>query len=341
MDVTGHAYMQDSARFADFMNAANFDGQQIIEPWQLCEADSRTTRVTQLDEAASQATGHTAQTDKKDYSFETRYRDVIKKTALGTNFVLMGVENQSHTHYAMPVRCLNYDTMNYNEQLRVIQKQHEKLKDLRQDEFLSKFSRDDQLIPVITWVINWGSEVWDGALDLHGLLNFTDIPEALKDKINNYKMNILNVRDFEHLEYFKTDLQQVFGFIQKSGDKKQLAEYVKEHEEVFSNLPEDAYNVISAVTYTGKLVELKKDIANEGGNLNVCKAIEDMINDGKIEYKISLIRKKYAKHLTPIEAADALEITEDEVTKFYKLIDLHPDFTDSQIAELFIQGCDQ
>ena len=96
---------------------------------------------------------------------------------------------------------------------------------------------------------------------------------ATKEKINNYKMNILNVRDFEHLEYFKTDLQQVFGFIQKSDDKKQLAEYVQEHKEVFSNLPEDAYNVISVTAHADTLVDLKKNATNKGGKVNMCKEI--------------------------------------------------------------------
>ena len=52
--------------------------------------------------------------EMKDYK-ETlsRTRDVIKKTAYGVEFVVLGIENQQHIHYAMPLRHMIYDAMGY------------------------------------------------------------------------------------------------------------------------------------------------------------------------------------------------------------------------------------
>ncbi len=36
-------------------------------------------------------------------------------------------------------------------------------------EFLSGFHKTDRLIPVITFVVYYGSVPWDAAMDLHGL----------------------------------------------------------------------------------------------------------------------------------------------------------------------------
>lgn len=77
----------------------------------------------------------------------------------------------------------------------------------------------------------------------------------------------------------------------------------------------------------------------------MCKALEDMVADAKIEVlvkstekSIGAIHKKYCKHLTPADAADALELTKDEVVKIYQLIELHPDYSDLQLAELVVHG---
>lgn len=157
-------------------------------------------------------------------------------------------------------------------------------------------------------------------------------------------MNILDVRNYEHLDYFKTDIQQVFGFIQRSDDKKELAEYVNHHANVFSNLPEDAYNLITVMTHTEKLEQLRETVRTEGGDVDVCKAIQDMIEDGKIEGKVEImvkniaaIRKKYNKHLSTSEAAEALEWEEAEISQVYELITHNPEFTDAQIAEVVLK----
>lgn len=39
--------------------------------------------------------------------------DVVKKTAYGVDFVILGLENQSKIHYAMPLRHMTGDAFSY------------------------------------------------------------------------------------------------------------------------------------------------------------------------------------------------------------------------------------
>ncbi len=60
-------------------------------------------------------------------------------------------------HYAMVVRNMVQDSLNYAAQVEALSKMHKKEKDLRGDEFLSGFSKEDYLIPVVTIVLYWNT----------------------------------------------------------------------------------------------------------------------------------------------------------------------------------------
>ena len=71
----------------------------------------------------------------------------------GTRIVVLACENQDEIHYAMPVRGMLYDALNYTEQIRQIRKIRKENKELENSsEFLSGLKRSDRLTPVITVV---------------------------------------------------------------------------------------------------------------------------------------------------------------------------------------------
>ena len=74
----------------------------------------------------------TIKLDNHEKSLERR-RDVIKKTASGMEFVLLGIESQQHIHYAMPLRNMLYDGMGYLKEYRSLPQKKYKTS----DEFLS------------------------------------------------------------------------------------------------------------------------------------------------------------------------------------------------------------
>ncbi len=57
-------------------------------------------------------------------------------------YVLLGIENQTRIHYAMPVRNIIYDALQYGKQVEEIARRHARQKDHpghSQDEYLSGF----------------------------------------------------------------------------------------------------------------------------------------------------------------------------------------------------------
>ena len=55
-------------------------------------------------------------------------RDLIKKSAFGVNFAVIGVENQEMVHYLMPLRTMEYDVAEYEKQAATIRKRVKKIK---------------------------------------------------------------------------------------------------------------------------------------------------------------------------------------------------------------------
>lgn len=177
-------YWEDEEKFADLFNAMLFGGEKVILPEQLTEADTRKNATVRK---------NAGKTKEK----APLYRDLVKVAKInkesGVELVILGLENQEHIHYAMPMRVMGYDYSEYKKQHRRLAKKYTKnRKGLSDDEFLSKMKRTDRLHPVITIVIYYGEKAWDGAKTLHEML---DISEELKPYVNDYKMHLIEARN--------------------------------------------------------------------------------------------------------------------------------------------------
>ena len=64
---------------------------------------------------------------------------------MGVEFVVLGIENQQHIHYAMPLRHMIYDAMGYLKDTRNYKRLDVKSSD--PDEFLSKMRKEDRMHP--------------------------------------------------------------------------------------------------------------------------------------------------------------------------------------------------
>ena len=138
--------------FADVMNAVFFQGKEVVKPETLHELDSDVSSSIRM---------------KEKVITEERMRDIVKKTSFGINWMIIGIENQMKTHYGMPLRTMMYDGLNYVKQCEKTRKENKKNKRLKTaDEFLSGIRREDKLKPVVTLVIYFGEEEWDGPLML-------------------------------------------------------------------------------------------------------------------------------------------------------------------------------
>ena len=103
-------YFDNPQVFCDFMNGAVFGGKQVLRP----EYAERLPREM-IHQLPWEADGRS---NKK-----TLIRDTVKQAYFHTMYVIFICENQSEIHYGMPVRMLLYDSVQYGDQMKKIQKE--------------------------------------------------------------------------------------------------------------------------------------------------------------------------------------------------------------------------
>lgn len=147
---------------------------------------------------------------------------------------------------------------------------------MRTDEVLKRYLSDNARYADL---IN--GEEWNGSRDLYGILDFTDIPEEMKTLINNYHINLLEIRKLEQTDMYRTDIKQVFDFIRYSENKAKLRELVQQNPD-YRCMSSDAYDV--AVEFTGatELIATKENYV-EKEKVNMCKALTEMLQDERAE----------------------------------------------------------
>ena len=97
--------------------------------------------------------------DIKSHASVQQYRDILKSASIKTHqsvvYILLGIENQTNVHYAMPVRNMIYDALQYGRQVTEIASAHKHAHTAKisRAEYLSGFYKTDKLIPVITLVL--------------------------------------------------------------------------------------------------------------------------------------------------------------------------------------------
>jgi len=268
-DLQKKSYFSDEKRFADLINGIVGAGKELIVPSDVSDMDSQ-TGFSRLLPAFGEKKGRRKQ----------HYRDMVKKAVFGMNFMVIGLENQEEVHYLMPLRCMAYETDEYEHQAVKVRKRVRRQKGISPAEFLSGFTKQDRLKPCITLVLYYGED-WDGAKNLRSLLEFTDIPEEFYGLINDYHMHICEVHKFEDTDVFRTDLKQVFDFIRYSKDPEKLYELVM-NDPVYQKLDEDAYEVIAEYVKSKELMEIKRE-NQEGGTVNMCEAITELMRRSRME----------------------------------------------------------
>ncbi len=139
-------------------------------------------------------------------------------------------------------------------------------------EYLYGFRKDSRMYPSVTFILYYGSAPWDGPTTLHEILDFTDIPEPLREIVADYKINLIDIRRLEDTSVFHTDVRQVFDFIRCANDKKALKELV-ESNDYYKDMDEDAFNVAVQYTNATELIEAKEYFKTEGG-IDMCQALK-------------------------------------------------------------------
>ena len=84
-------------------------------------------------------------------------------------------------------------------------------------------------------------------------------------------------------EQFETGLREVIGMMKRGRDKNAMREYCRKNEERFRRLDEETYDVISVMIHHRKLEEYKENCRVEKGRIDMCQALEEMMEDSRQE----------------------------------------------------------
>ena len=261
-------YMKQPERFADLFNGFCFGGEEKLHPDELKDMDTASIVLPYGEDGAPLP--------------KQKARDVLKlalKTDGKAAYCILGVENQSKVHTAMPVRNMLYDAMTLAEQVAAAASSHKDAHNRGKDsvEYLSGFHREDKLLPVITLVIYWGADEWEAPVTLREMY-----PEGLDERIlhyaNEYKVNLISPAQMtdEQLDVFRSDLKAVLKFIKHSKDKQELANLVNNNQD-YKSLDRLAAQTISVCS--GQ--DFNFPVGEE--RIDVCKAIDDMVTDARNE----------------------------------------------------------
>ena len=262
-------WMSNPVRFSDLYNGIVFRGKQVVLPEELESAEGETDILLE---------------DKEQKVQEIhRYRDIVMRWKKGALLVLLACENQEKVHYAMTVRNMLYDSLSYVGQIQQLWKEREKeeKQKMTAPEFLSKWKKDDRLVPVITLVFYYDTEQWDGSTDLHGMLQWGEgNQELLREYVPNYRINLVDAGNLEHLERFQSDLQEILGMLNCRGNKKELLDYMNKRESYFRNVDEETYQVMREFLHSEKMLKENVERIEGKETVDMCKALDELYNDG-------------------------------------------------------------
>ena len=269
-DFVSSIFFSDNERYADIINGIGCGGVPFVKGKDLQEADTRV--LLRMGRGLRGKLRKTA----------IKYRDLIRKTAFGMNFAMIGIENQEEVDYSLPLRAMCYDAGEYEKQASKIRREvRRSRKGLTSGEYLYGFRKDSRLFPTVTFVLYYGEKDWDGHKDIYGLLDFTDIPERLREKISNYQIHVIEVRKLKDTSIFQTDVRQVFDFIRFSKDKKKLSELVEQNQ-AYQMLEEDAYDMVASYVGEWETMFKLKEKHKKDGKVNMCQGLRDWLADERM-----------------------------------------------------------
>ena len=262
-DLLAKRYYSDNRRFADLINGIVCNGIQVVKQEDLSEMDTETS--------------------------QGKRRDLVRKAVFGVNFAVLGLENQEKLDYRLPLRVLGYEDGEYEHQAAKIYRAVRRNgrnsdTELSSGEYLYGFRKSDRLHPVITIILYYGEEEWDGARDLHGVLDFQNIPDQIRF----------------------------------SGNRERLRDLI-EQEPAYGKLEEDAFDFASS--YVG-LRELSKwkEAVREGERFNMKTGFQmyedEFLERGRAEGKeLGRVEGKSEAISSVIQSALALSLSVEKIAQ--------------------------
>ena len=212
MDDEIYEVLSDNEIFADLFNGALFGGNQIIRPNMLAQENEK--KILRAGKEGGRRI------------ILRRIRDVQKLSLLGEGClaVILAAEGQRTMHYAMPVRCMLYDGIDYTGQVERITKKRKE--------------------------------------DLHDMLDIPPELEPWTECIQDYRINLVCSQTVNSF-HFKTGLREVFELLPLLKDKEGMKKFLAVKKEEFMHLDAKKGWLVSRFLSVPALKELKENEKGE------------------------------------------------------------------------------
>ena len=282
VDIATKQYMSHRDVIADAFNFYIYDGRQVIKPEKLQKIDTAEVALPYGNDAEIAV---------------QKLRDNIMLWTMAMDdkaaYAVLGIENQDKIHYAMAVKNMLYDALQYAKQVEEAKRSYrnglnKKRIKLNSEEFLSGLKKADRLMPVITLVVYFGDKDWDGAKSIHEMLSVDD--DELLSYVPNYKINLIEPAKISDEDYdkFKTDVGSVLQFIKHQSDED--GSWIKGKTR-FKHVEKEAVELINLITGSKITGEEKEEV------VDMCRAWENSINnamregmrEGELKGKIEIL----------------------------------------------------
>ena len=212
MDDEIYEVLSDNEIFADLFNGSMFGGNQIIRPDMLAQENEK--KILRAGKEGGRRI------------ILMIIRDVQKLSLLeeGCLAVILAAEWQRTVHYAMPVRCMLYDGIDYTGQVERITKKRKE--------------------------------------DLHYMLDIPPELEPWTECIQDYRINLVCSQTVNSF-HFKTGLREVFELLPLLKDKEGMKNFLAVKKEEFMHLDAKKGWLVSRFLNVPPLKELKENEKGE------------------------------------------------------------------------------
>ncbi len=294
-DIVVKNYWRNNEQFADFFNAVLFDGKEIIKADELEDIDTEEPSIL----------------EHKDYAESIgAARDNVKirkkSTIYNVELVILGMEGQERIHYAMPMRVMGYDYGTYKKQYDDNAKKYKNANGMSRDEYMSKMKKMDKFIPVITIVVYYGENPWDGALSLHEMLN---IPKEVEPFVNDYKMHLIEARK-NNLKLHNINNIDLFNLLEILLNKDEKLKETKEKAIQYASEHDVDKSVIMTVAGAANC-KMDYDMIAGKGSVDMCTVFEETRFEGRLEGRLEGKLDGRAEEI--IETGHEFGLSEEEI----------------------------
>ena len=309
IDAITKEYLKRNDIFADVINYAVYGGEQVVQPDELIDQDPAELTLPYGDD------GNVIAVQK----FRDLLKGYIAKEYRGRIYAILGVESQAHIHYAMPVKVMLYENINYAAQISAIRKKHRKSRQEAEtsEEFLSGFHKEDRLVPVITVTIYWGEKDWDGPRTLEEMI--APVDEKMSRFIPKYELPLITPKEIKDYKMFHTEIGQVMEMLRVSGNKQIMTDLLANNP-LFEKMSRDAAVICNELLGLELKIEDKEVV-------NMSKAWEDYglskktegraegLAEGRAEGQKAIIQNMLADHVPHDKIKQYTHATDAEIAE--------------------------